>query len=141
MQSLPSLKDTIMKKLSSVQVRILATIKLYHDKSNPKPPRITNRLIQKELPDIRQGTISTTLHTLEHKYGFVVAVRVNDVERVLYSNNRGAGTIKKYFITALGTKTINRYLYQEAKRSRPRLYEKLFGTTNSSIRESEGQFA
>ena len=140
MQSLPSLKDTIMKKLSSVEVRILATIKLYHDKSNPTPPRITNRIIQKELPDIRQGTISTTIHSLESKYGFIVAVRVHDHERVLYPKSK-AGTIKKYFITALGTKTINRYLYQEAKRSRPRLYEKLFGTTNSSIRESEGQFA
>jgi len=129
-----------MKKLSSNQVRILATIKLYHDKSNPKPPRITNRVIRKELPDLKPGTISTTLHTLEHKYGFIIAVKVHDYERVLYANNK-AGSIKKYFITALGNKTINRYLLLEARRSRPRLYEKLFGTANSSIRESEGQFA
>ena len=72
--------------------------------------------------------------------GFIIAVKVHDYERVLYANSK-AGSIKKYFITALGNKTINRYLLSEARRSRPRLYEKLFGTANSSIRESEGQFA
>lgn len=136
------MKDTTnMNKLTSPQVRILATIKLYHEKSNPKPPKITFRLIQKELKDLKQGTISTTLHTLEHKYGFIVGVNMHDNERVLYANKNAHGITKKYFITALGTKTINRYLYLQAKRSNPRLYEKLFGTTYNSIRESENQFA
>ena len=136
------MKDTTnMNKLTPPQVRILATIKLYHEKSNPKPPKITFRLIQKELKDLQQGTISTTLHTLEHKYGFIVGVNMHDNERILYANKNAHGITKKYFITALGTKTINRYLYLQAKRSNPRLYEKLFGTTYNSIRESENQFA
>ena len=137
----PQLKDTIMKKLTSNQVRILATVKLYTDKSNPKPPRISYSTFRKELPDLKHGTISTTLHQLEHRYGFIISVQMQDNERILYANPRAPSLVRKYFITALGTKTINRYLYQEAKRSRPRIYEKLFGTTNSSIRESEGQFA
>ncbi len=92
-----------MKQLSSNQVRILATIKLYHDKSNPKPPRITNRIIQKELPDLKQGTISTTLHTLEHKYGFIIAVKVHDHERVLYANSK-AGSVKNILLPDWVTK-------------------------------------
>jgi len=139
--SLPSLKDTTMRKLTSNQVRILATIKLYHDKSNPKPPRITNRIIQKELPDLKQGTISTTLHQLEHRYGFVISVQMEDVERVLYANQKAPGLVRKYYITGLGNKTINRYLSLQASRSRTTLYEKLFGTANNSIRKSEGSFA
>jgi hypothetical protein len=130
-----------MKKLTSNQVRILATIKLYTEKSNPKPPRISYSTFRKELPDLKQGTISTTLHQLEHRYGFIISVQMHDNERILYANPKAPGLVRKYFITALGTKTINRYLYFEAKRSNPRLYEKLFGTTNYSIRESEGQFA
>ena len=130
-----------MKKLTSNQVRILATIKLYTEKSNPKPPRISYSTFRKELPDLKQGTISTTLHQLEHRYGFIISVQMHDNERILYANPKAPGLVRKYFITALGTKTINRYLYFEAKRSNPRLYEKLFGTANYSIRESEGQFA
>ena len=130
-----------MRKLTSNQVRILATIKLYHDKSNPKPPRITNRIIQKELPDLKQGTISTTLHQLEHRYGFVISVQMEDVERVLYANQKAPGLVRKYYITGLGNKTINRYLSLQASRSRTTLYEKLFGTANNSIRKSEGSFA
>tara|TARA_A100001011_G_C14024967_1_gene721054 strand:+ start:265 stop:657 length:393 start_codon:yes stop_codon:yes gene_type:complete len=130
-----------MRKLTSNQVRILATIKLYHDKSNPKPPRITNRTIQKELPDLKQGTISGTLHQLEYRYGLVVSVQMQDIERVLYANQKSPGLIRKYYITGLGNKTINRHLLLQAKRSRSRLYEKLFGTTDNSIRESEGHFA
>ena len=136
------MKDTMtMKKLTSNQVRILATIKLYTEKSNPKPPRISYSTFRKELPDLKQGTISTTLHQLEHRYGFIISVQMHDNERILYANPKAPGLVRKYFITALGTKTINRYLYFEAKRSNPRLYEKLFGTANYSIRESEGQFA
>ena len=130
-----------MKKLTSNQVRILATVKLYTDKSNPKPPRISYSTFRKELPDLKHGTISTTLHQLEHRYGFIISVQMQDNERILYANPRAPSLVRKYFITALGNKTINRYLLLEARRSRPRLYEKLFGTTNSSIRESEGQFA
>ncbi len=130
-----------MKKLTSNQVRILATIKLYTEKSNPKPPRISYSTFRKELPDLKQGTISTTLHQLEHRYGFIISVQMHDNERILYANPKAPGLVRKYFITALGTKRINRYLYFEAKRSNPRLYEKLFGTANYSIRESEGQFA
>ena len=130
-----------MKKLTSNQVRILATIRLYTEKSNPKPPRISYSTFRKELPDLKQGTISTTLHQLEHRYGFIISVQMHDNERILYANAKAPGFVRKYFITALGTKTINRYLYFQAKRSNPRLYEKLFGTANYSIRESEGQFA
>ena len=130
-----------MRKLTSNQVRILATIKLYHDKSNPKPPRITNRIIQKELSDLKQGTISTTLHQLEHRYGFVISVQMEDNERVLYASQKAPGLVRKYYITGLGNKTINRYLSLQASRSRTTLYEKLFGTANNSIRKSEGSFA
>ena len=137
----PQLKDTIMKKLTSNQVRILATVKLYTDKSNPKPPRISYSTFRKELPDLKHGTISTTLHQLEHRYGFIISVQMQDNERILYANPRAPSLVRKYFITALGNKTINRYLSIQAKRSRSILYEKLFGTANNSIRESEGQFA
>mgnify|MGYP001192176768 FL=1 len=136
------MKDTMtMKKLTSNQVRILATVKLYTDKSNPKPPRISYSTFRKELPDLKHGTISTTLHQLEHRYGFIISVQMQDNERILYANPRAPSLVRKYFITALGNKTINRYLSLEAKRSRSILYEKLFGTANNSIRESEGQFA
>ena len=136
------MKDTMtMKKLTSNQVRILATVKLYTDKSNPKPPRISYSTFRKELPDLKHGTISTTLHQLEHRYGFIISVQMQDNERILYANPRAPSLVRKYFITALGNKTINRYLSLEAKRSRSILYEKLFGTANNSIRESESQFA
>ena len=136
------MKDTMtMKKLTSNQVRILATVKLYTDKSNPKPPRISYSTFRKELPDLKHGTISTTLHQLEHRYGFIISVQMQDNERILYANPRAPSLVRKYFITALGNKTINRYLSMQAKRSRSILYEKLFGTANNSIRESEGQFA
>lgn len=136
------MKDTMtMKKLTSNQVRILATVKLYTDKSNPKPPRISYSTFRKELPDLKHGTISTTLHQLEHRYGFIISVQMQDNERILYANPRAPSLVRKYFITALGNKTINRYLSIQAKRSRSILYEKLFGTANNSIRESEGQFA
>ena len=36
-----------MKILTKTQVRILATIKLYSDKANPKPPTVTSRIIKK----------------------------------------------------------------------------------------------
>ena len=136
------MKDTMtMKKLTSNQVRILATVKLYTDKSNPKPPRISYSTFRKELPDLKHVTISTTLHQLEHRYGFIISVQMQDNERILYANPRAPSLVRKYFITALGNKTINRYLSIQAKRSRSILYEKLFGTANNSIRESEGQFA
>ena len=35
---------------------------------------------------------------------------MHDNERILYANKNAHGITKKYFITALGTKTINRYL-------------------------------
>ena len=128
-----------MNKLTPPQVRILATIKLYTEKSNPKPPKITFRLIQKELKDLKQGTISTTLHALEHKYGFIVGVNMHDNERILYANKNAHGITKKYFITALGTKTINRYLYlQIVKRDGNNVdYEKLSSAAYAVIRTPE----
>jgi len=130
-----------MKILTTTQVRILATIKLYSDKANPKPPRITSNLIRKELKDMAQGTISTTLNSLEHRHAMVISVPVNDLSRVLYVNKKAPGSVRRYFITDLGTKTINKYLQMAAAHVKPKLYEKLFGTTNNTMRRAEHRFA
>ena len=121
-----------MKSLTQNQLRILATIALYTDKSKPKPPTITSSIIKKELQDIRQGTITSTLNQLEHRYGLVISVQVSDIYWLARKNAKTPGTIRKYFITGLGKKTVNYHLLQQASRAKTSLYEKLFRTTNKS---------
>jgi|TARA_A100000172_G_C3031688_1_gene106935 hypothetical protein len=121
-----------MKSLTQNQLRILATIALYTDKSKPKPPTITSSIIKKELQDIKQGTITSTLNQLEHRYGLVISVQVSDIYWLARKNAKTPGTIRKYFITGLGKKTVNYHLLQQASRAKTSLYEKLFRTTNKS---------
>tara|TARA_R100001460_G_scaffold4314_1_gene12348 strand:- start:3050 stop:3442 length:393 start_codon:yes stop_codon:yes gene_type:complete len=119
-----------MKSLTKNQLRILATIALYTDKSKPKPPTITSSIIKKELRDIKLGTITSTLNQLEHRYGLIISVQVSDIYWLARKNAKTPGTIRKYFITGLGKKTVNYHLLQQASRAKPSLYEKLFRTTN-----------
>jgi len=130
-----------MKVLTTTQVRILATIKLYSDKANPKPPTVTSRIIKKELGDLTQGTISSTLNSLEHTHAMVISVPVDDLSRVIYVHKKAPGSVRKYYITDLGNKTMNRYLLLQAKRDRATIYEKLFGTANKPMRTAEHNFA
>ena len=88
-----------MKSLTKNQLRILATIALYTDKSKPKPPMITSNVIRRELPAIKQGTITCTLNQLEHKYGFIISVQVKDITYLARKNAKTPGTIRRYFIT------------------------------------------
>ncbi len=126
-----------MKSLTKNQLRILATIALYTDKSKPKPPTITSSIIRKELQDMKQGTISCTLNQLEHKYGFIISVQVADITWLAKKHAKTPGTVRKYFITALGKKTVNYHLLQQASRAKTSLYEKLFRTTNKSNGEQQ----
>ena len=130
-----------MKTLTKTQVRILATIKLYTDKSKPKPPTITSKIIQKELGNLSQGTISSTLNSLEHTHAMVISVPVDDLARVIYVHKKAPGSVRKYYITDLGNKTMNKYLQIAAVYDRPSLYEKLFGTVNKPMRTAEHKFA
>ena len=126
-----------MKSLTKNQLRILATIALHTEKSKPKPPMITSNVIRRELPDIKQGTITCTLNQLEHKYGFIISVQINDITWLAKKNARTPGTIRRYFITGLGKKTVNYHLLQQASRAKTSLYEKLFRTTNKSNGEQQ----
>tara|TARA_R110002020_G_scaffold45114_2_gene129339 strand:+ start:262 stop:654 length:393 start_codon:yes stop_codon:yes gene_type:complete len=125
-----------MKLLTKTQVRILATIKLYSDKAKPKPPRITSKVISKELTDMHRGTITTTLNSLEHIHGMVLSVPMNDLNRAIYVSKTAPGSIRNYYITDLGNKTINRYLQMTTAYAKPSIYEKLFRTSDKTLRDT-----
>ena len=89
------------------------------------------------MPDIKQGTLSTTLQALEHKLGLIISMPCDAVLRSLYANQKSPSTTRRYYITKSGNKLVNMYL-QIVKRDGKNVdYEKLSSAAYAVIRTPE----
>ena len=117
------------------QIRILSG--LYFLIKEKEQRIVLSHHLQKQMPDIKQGTLSTTLQALEHKLGLIISMPCDAVLRSLYANQKSQSTTRRYYITMSGNKLVNMYL-QIVKRDGKNVdYEKLSSAAYAVIRTPE----
>ena len=117
------------------QIRILSG--LYFLIKEKEQRIVLSHHLQKQIPDIKQGTLSTTLQALEHKLGLIISMPCDAVLVSLYGKNKSPSTTRRYYITASGKKLVNMYL-QIVKRDGNNVdYEKLSSAAYAVIRTPE----
>ncbi len=118
------------------QIRILSA--LYYLIKKKEQRIVLSNHIRQLIPDVKQGTLSTTLQSLEHKLGLIISLPCDAVLRSIYGANiKSPGTTRKYYITGSGKKLVNIYL-QMIKRDDNKIdYEKLSAAAYGKIRTPE----
>ena len=111
------------------QIRILSG--LYFLIKQKQQRIVLSHHLQKQMPDMKQGTLSTTLQALEHKLGLIISMPCDAVLVSLYGKNKSPSTTRRYYITAGIKRLVNMYL-QIVKRDGNNIdYEKLSSATCS----------
>ena len=117
------------------QIRILSG--LYFLIKQKEQRIVLSHHLQKQMPDMKQGTLSTTLQALEHKLGLIISMPCDAVLVSLYGKNKSPSTTRRYYITASGKRLVNMYL-QIVKRDGNNIdYEKLSSAAYAVIRTPE----
>lgn len=117
------------------QIRILSG--LYFLIKQKQQRIVLSHHLQKQMPDMKQGTLSTTLQALEHKLGLIISMPCDAVLVSLYGKNKSPSTTRRYYITASGKRLVNMYL-QIVKRDGNNIdYEKLSSAAYAVIRTPE----
>lgn len=124
--------------VTKTQIRILSTV--YYLTKNKNRPVILSHHIQKQLTDLKQGTISSTLNYLEHKLRLIISMPCDPVLRTLYANKKTPGSLRKYYLTPNGKKLVNVYLQIIKKDGINVDYEKLSAATYGIVRVQPDRF-
>ena len=124
--------------ITKTQIRVLSAV--YYLIQKRDKPVILAHHIKKQLTDLKQGTLSSTLQCLEHKMGLVISMPTDAVLRSLYANPKSPGTTRKYYITKSGKKLINMYLNIIKRDGKSVDYEKLSAAAYATIRTPERRF-
>tara|TARA_R100000995_G_C3460412_1_gene112828 strand:+ start:584 stop:973 length:390 start_codon:yes stop_codon:yes gene_type:complete len=117
------------------QIRILSG--LYYLIKEKQQRIVLSHHLRKEMPDIKQGTLSTTLQSLEHKFGLIISLPCDGALRSMYGIYKSPGTLRKYYVTASGKKLVNMYLQIVKQDAKKVDYEKLSSTAYAVIRTPE----
>ena len=70
--------------ITKTQIRVLSAV--YYLIQKRDKPVILAHHIKKQLTDLKQGTLSSTLQCLQHKMGLVISMPTDAVLRSLYAN-------------------------------------------------------